>query len=563
MKGSILVIDDEENIRLILKTILEKEGYEVYIAEDHASGLTVLSSIYIDVIICDIIMPNMTGIEFLEEVKSKKFRQPVIMITGYPDINTASAALRLGAFDYISKPIFRETLLHVVNLAIRHKMIDDENQLSKRYLEAIFKNVHEGIVSVNPHMIITRANKAIEKLFNRPIDELIGKNIQKILDPAFISFIEVLEKTIQNKLSIREYRTELSLQNYKEKVVAIINSSPLIDNDGSFLGAVLVVRDISRLSHLENKLLERQSFYKIIGKNKKMEEIYSLIESLAPTDTTVLITGKSGTGKERIAEAIHYTGHRVLAPFVKVNCNALSESLLESELFGHVAGSFTGASKDKIGRFQMAEGGTIFLDEIGDISKSLQLKLLRVLQEKEFERVGEGKPIKLDVRVIAATNSNLKEKIREGKIREDIYYRLNVVEIHLPDLKDRFEDIPLLVTHFCNKFNNKFHKNIIGVSEQVMQLFLDYSWPGNIRELEHIIERAYIFCKSDTITIDHLPSQFKNTALQYDQPSDKLIIDALTKAKWNRTKAAKILNISRQTLYRKIKEFNISSTSDL
>ncbi|MBF0121145.1 MAG: sigma 54-interacting transcriptional regulator [Desulfobacterales bacterium] len=563
MKGSILVIDDEENIRLILKTILEKEGYEVYIAEDHASGLTVLSSIYIDVIICDIIMPNMTGIEFLEEVKSKKFRQPVIMITGYPDINTASAALRLGAFDYISKPIFRETLLHVVNLAIRHKMIDDENQLSKRYLEAIFKNVHEGIVSVNPHMIITRANKAIEKLFNRPIDELIGKNIQKILDPAFISFIEVLEKTIQNKLSIREYRTELSLQNYKEKVVAIINSSPLIDNDGSFLGAVLVVRDISRLSHLENKLLERQSFYKIIGKNKKMEEIYSLIESLAPTDTTVLITGKSGTGKERIAEAIHYTGHRVLAPFVKVNCNALSESLLESELFGHVAGSFTGASKDKIGRFQMAEGGTIFLDEIGDISKSLQLKLLRVLQEKEFERVGEGKPIKLDVRVIAATNSNLKEKIREGKIREDIYYRLNVVEIHLPDLKDRFEDIPLLVTHFCNKFNNKFHKNIIGVSEQVMQLFLDYSWPGNIRELEHIIERAYIFCKSDTITIDNLPAQFKNSALQYDQFSDKLIIDALTKAKWNRTKAAKILNISRQTLYRKIKEFNISSKSDL
>ncbi|MEI6127860.1 MAG: sigma 54-interacting transcriptional regulator, partial [Pseudomonadota bacterium] len=289
---------------------------------------------------------------------------------------------------------------------------------------------------------------------------------------------------------------------------------------------------------------------------------------LAVTETTVLITGDSGTGKELVAEAIHYSGPRALKPLVKVNCSALSENLLESELFGHVRGAFTGAIRDKVGRFQLAEGGSILLDEIGDISPAIQLKLLRVLQEKVCERVGDSLPMKVDVRVLAATNRDLQKKVLKGEFREDLYYRLKVVKIALPALRDRLADIPLLVEHFCARFNRSFNKNISGISPEVMKAFMKYTWPGNIRELEHALEHAFVVCHEPLITCEHLPQEImdygRGKRSAFEAPglcASPDIIEALKTSGGNKAKAARALGMSRQTLYRKMKEYKIDDPS--
>jgi transcriptional regulator with PAS, ATPase and Fis domain len=347
----------------------------------------------------------------------------------------------------------------------------------------------------------------------------------------------------------------------------MVNCSPLLDSGGHFMGAVLVIRDITRLTHLEEELKERHHFQNIIGKSEKMQKIYSLLKTLANQATTVLITGGSGTGKEMAARALHYAGARANGPFVTVNCSALAESLLESELFGHVKGAFTGADRDKIGRFEAADGGTILLDEIGDISPLIQLKLLRVLQEKEFDRVGESNPRKVDVRVLASTNRDLKEAIRTGEFREDLYYRLNVIEINLPLLRVRYEDIPLLINHFCEVFQKSYDNQITGVSDEVLQAFMNYPWPGNVRELEHAIERAFVLCRDPMIQLEHIPAEIRdyipvriNRRLPDDRRSDdpEAIRNALEKTDWNISKAARLLGISRWTMYRRFEKYNIS-----
>jgi transcriptional regulator with GAF, ATPase, and Fis domain len=309
---------------------------------------------------------------------------------------------------------------------------------------------------------------------------------------------------------------------------------------------------------------DRRKFHNIIGKSEKMQAIYSLIEDLADVQTTVLILGESGTGKELVAEALHYSGGRSHKPLLKVNCSALSENLLESELFGHVKGAFTGALQDRMGRFQKADGGTIFLDEIGDVSPRIQLQLLRVLQEREFERVGDSNPIKVDVRVVAATNQNLREKVRRGEFREDLYYRLKVVEINLPPLRDRREDIPFLIKHFLKKFNKKLNKEIVAISADVQKVFMNYLWPGNVRELEHTLEHAFILCHQNVITVDHLPLVFKDffetkTSSFKDLRDDEsqAVIRVLEQTSWNKARAARLLGMSRRTLYRKIEEYKI------
>jgi two-component system, NtrC family, response regulator HydG len=299
-----------------------------------------------------------------------------------------------------------------------------------------------------------------------------------------------------------------------------------------------------------------------------MQEIFNLLEDLADTDTTVLIKGESGTGKELIANALHYSGIRAAKPLVKVNCAALSENLLESELFGHVRGAFTGAVKNKVGRFQAAHEGTIFLDEIGEISPLVQLKLLRVLQERVIEQVGDSTPNKVDVRVIAATNCDLADKVARGDFRQDFYYRLKVVEINLPPLKDRLADIPLLMEHFRQQLNKTFNKAIEGFSTEVQKLFMNYPWPGNIRELQHALEHAFVLCKGGTITSDHLSQDLKDyysTRVAQSAPRSgsecQKIIDALTQTGWNKVRAAHLLGISRRTIYRKIVEHNITPPS--
>jgi transcriptional regulator with PAS, ATPase and Fis domain len=327
---------------------------------------------------------------------------------------------------------------------------------------------------------------------------------------------------------------------------------------------MLVIKDETRLDVLERDLQERKQVHNIIGQSKGMQRVYSLIDDLADVYSTVLITGETGTGKELVADALHYRGSRREAPLVKVNCSALQENLLESELFGHVKGAFTGAIDSKRGRFQKAEGGTIFLDEIGDISKIVQHKLLRVLQNREFERVGDSVPIKADVRVVTATNKDLRKKVSSGDFREDLYYRLKVIEVALPPLRERREDIPILVEHFINRFNKKMNREIDAVSDDVMNIFMDYHWPGNVRELEHTIEHAFIVCHSRTITLEYLPSEFEDHLSisrplleEHDGDESKAILHALEKCGWNKSKAARLLGMSRPTIYRKIKELKL------
>jgi transcriptional regulator with PAS, ATPase and Fis domain len=351
--------------------------------------------------------------------------------------------------------------------------------------------------------------------------------------------------------------------------VVVLNSAPLVDRENQFLGAVLVVRDITRVTTLERELKERYRFQNIIGKSHKMQAIYDLLESLTETNTTVLITGETGTGKELVAEALHYNSVGPVKSFVKVNCSALAENLLESELFGHVKGAFTGAIKEKIGRFQLADGGTIFLDEIGDLSPKLQIKLLRVLQEKTFEKVGDPEPITVELRVIAATNRDLRKKIQQGEFREDLYYRLKVVEIALPPLRDRDQDIPLLVDHFCEHFNETFHKHILGVSDTVLNLFMNYPWPGNVRELEHALEHAFVVCRGHRIEVEHVPQELRASTVPHVRLQKPLLPDeaetirqALRKTGWNKAKAARLLGIPRRTFYRKIEKYHLSEPEE-
>lgn len=328
------------------------------------------------------------------------------------------------------------------------------------------------------------------------------------------------------------------------------------------------------VSELRTQLGNRYSFHNIIGKSHKMQEIFQTIEQIADTSATVLITGESGTGKELIARAIHYHSNRKNKPFVAVNCAALPETLLESELFGHEKGAFTGSVGRKIGRFEMANGGTIFLDEIGEISPTVQVKLLRVLQEREFERVGGIDKIQVDIRVIAATNKDLLKEIEKGNFREDLYYRLNVLPLHLPPLRERTEDIPLLVNFFLEKHSQG--GKIKQVSERTLQLLMDYSWPGNIRELENVMERMIIICREDVITPQYLPENIKHQeqhkpetkqgfrvilpdeGISLEEVEKSLIEQALEKAKGNQSRAAKHLGISRHTLIYRMKKFGLA-----
>lgn len=570
MTATILIIDDEESIRFTFKAFLEKDGFRVLTADDFEPAMELLAREQTDLIFADIVLTNHTGIDVLREVKQRELHCPVVMITGQPSIETAAECVRSGAFDYLQKPVSKEELLRVTAYALRHKFLEDakrqaevDRERYRRHLEAIFRSVQEGIITVDTDMRIIEANAAVEKIFHVNHQEITGKKFNEILPESYQVCCNVVQETLETKQGVREYRVELRHEHYPRQI-AIMNSAPLIDQEQRFVGAVLVLRDITRLSELESALRERHQFQNLIGKNSTMQKIYRLLEDLADTETTVLITGASGTGKELVAEAIHYSGPRALKPLVKVNCSALSENLLESELFGHVKGAFTGAIRDKIGRFQAADCGTIFLDEIGDISPVIQLKLLRVLQEKVFERVGDAAPLKVDVRVIAATNRDLKERVRRGEFREDLYYRLKVVEITLPRLRERLEDIPLLVEHFCTRFNKSFNKNITGITDEVLAVFMNYDWPGNIRELEHAIEHGFVLCHGQEITCEHLPQEIKEwcgDALQTADASrvltQDIIIGTLQKCGWNKAKAARSLGVSRQTMYRKISEFNI------
>lgn len=441
----ILVVEDDPRVGESLCLLLKRRGYKTLFANNGREALQLFRQQDIDLVITDLVMPKMDGIALLEAIKNLKPETEVIVISAQGTIEKAVQAMKLGAFDFIEKPI-------------------------------------------NPRVISLLVERALE-------------------------------------------RQTLVIQN----------------------------RD------LRSKLEDRFHFKNIVGKSEKMVKVFDLIRHIAPYDSSVLIIGESGTGKELIANAIHYNSPRASKPFIKVSCASLSEGIIESELFGHEKGAFTGAIASRKGRFEMAHEGTLFLDEVEDIPPSTQIKLLRVLQEGEFERVGGNKTIKVDIRIIAASNRDLQEEVRKGNFREDLYYRLNVVNIKLPPLRERKEDIPFLVNFFIEKFNQKYHMNVKGVSQRAMNRLIEYQWSGNVRELENTIESALVVNHPEVLDLPHLPQEIREyqgvpevipfkigTPLQ--EVEREMLLHTLRATKGNKRKAAKLLGINVRTIHRKIRE---------
>lgn len=561
-QNRILLVDDEEGICFTLGALLRKEGYSVDCASCIRAALEFLQKNQYDLALLDIMLADESGIDLLREIKKTAHSTQVVMFTGYPQVESAIEAVRLGAFDYITKPVRYETLIAITRHALNAKTMSDERERYRANLDAIFRTVTDGIIMIDQDGCLVEYNATAESTCGYSSSN-IGKNASNIkLGCGGVCRTALLEALSSN--DTRELRRiECRAPSGKTRIVSV-TATPVSESDDTISGAVAVIRDESELVELERTLQRKGVFHGIIGISAPMQRVYNLIESLAVVPTTVLIFGESGTGKELVAAALHGSGTRSRGPFVKVNCSALSEHLLESELFGHVRGAFTGAIADKIGRFQKAHGGTLFLDEIGDISPAIQMRLLRVLQESEFERVGESTTIKVDVRIVAATNQSLAEKVTQGTFRQDLYYRLNVVRLDLPPLRERSDDIDLLVEHFIAQFNIKLSKTVTGVSGDVRTLFNSYGWPGNIRELEHAIEHACILSKSQIITISDLPQDLLDarptsplTNQLYSEsltvPTTKLSIsEALSASAGNKARAARLLGISRMTLYRQL-----------
>lgn len=552
----ILVVDDEECIRFTFESFLVEAGYDVTCAGSFTEAIDLIYRHGFDIIYSDIMLGGKTGIDVLRAVRDSGSDVPVIMITGNPTVDSAAEAVRLGAFDYLRKPVDQGVLLSSVGTATRFRSLQQEKKKYQSNLEAIFRSVRDSIITVDRDMVLLELNDAAGDICGLGRD-LCGRKIDGIRTTCGGKCIAVLKEAITKNMPVELCRVACGRDGRDSRIVTL-NASPLMDGEGNLCGAVMVVRDESRLDRLERDLRERRQFHNIIGGSDRMQQLYALIENLADVQSTVLISSESGTGKELVAEALHYKGNRSAKPLVKVNCSALPDNLLESELFGHVRGAFTGALKDKAGRFEMADGGTIFLDEIGEISPAMQVKLLRVLQEREFERVGDSRSIKVDVRVIAATNRDLAERVRQGAFREDLYYRLNVVKLSIPPLRERLDDLEPLTDFFLKKFSAKFNKRISSVSPDVLEAFRSHPWPGNVRELEHALEYACIMCRDHCITSEHLPPDF--TPIQAclaptvngEAFSREAIAAALEKTGGNKSKAARLLGISRRTIYRKI-----------
>jgi two-component system response regulator AtoC len=451
----VLVVDDEKNMRHMLQVMLNKGGYNAETVADGVEGLDLMEKNDFDFVLCDLRMPNMDGMTFLKKSREKYPDQTFIMMSAYGTMDTALEAMKIGAYDYISKPFKQDEVLLTLKKAEERERLKQEN---------------------------------------------------------------------------------------------------------------------IRLQDKINKIEQKYSFGNIVARSEAMAQVFDLVEKVADHKTTVLITGESGTGKELIAKAIHSNGGRSSAPMVSINCGGIPENLLESELFGYKKGAFTDATKNKPGRFEEADGGTIFLDEIGELPLALQVKLLRVLQEEEITPLGSTGSKKIDVRVIAATSKDLYWEVEENRFREDLFYRINVMKIHLPPLRERRGDIPLLIGYFIDLFNKKLTKSIEGLSSEAMPILMGYSWPGNIRELENVMERAILLAKGRWVTPADLPGSVTSDqrvslsvspedTLSIKKASKRLERDLIQKALeltgGNRTKASKILEISRPMLISKIKEYKL------
>ena len=573
IKGNILIVDDNPENLTVLRQMLTANGYRVRAALNGEIALKSVQADPPDLILLDILMPEMDGYEVCRNLKSKEHTDqiPIIFISALADVEDIVKAFQAGGMDYITKPFQIEEVLARVRTHLELQIAIREKEESQLMLQTILDSIDNTIVTVDNQLQIINANRALDAICaGMPGDEKI---FQERLKGGSGPCVEVLLQTLKSNKPVKEYRVKCSCSGESDRTL-VLNTAPLVRQQNKLDGVVLVIRDITRLAALEKSLLEQHDYHNIIGKSEKMQKIYMLLERTADLDVNVLICGDSGTGKELIAEAIHYASRRADGPLIKVNCAALSESLLESELFGHVRGAFTGAIKDRAGRCQAAEGGTLFLDEIGDISPRFQAKLLRFLEQKEFERIGDSKTLRADVRVVAATNQDLSAKVSERKFREDLFYRLKGVLIQLPSLSERADDIPLLSRHFIRIFRESLNKNIESMAKDVKKIFLEYSWPGNVRELKSVIHYACALCPAEVIKKEHLPPELLSQA-ELEHPAirktdsknedhsnggseKESILAMLEKTDWNKAKTARLLGVSRATLYTKLLKYGIA-----
>ncbi|MFZ5832141.1 MAG: sigma-54 interaction domain-containing protein [Planctomycetota bacterium] len=466
-----------------------------------------------------------------------------------------------------------------------------ENRVTREHLQAILDSLAEGIVTLDPARQVIGINRAACEILGVDRPEALGSDCAGLFGEHFCAQAARIRQSLAAQKPVENVLAKLQTADGRPRVLNF-RTSMLHDDRQQVQGSVVIFRDVTELVSLKEDLARRYRLHNIVGKSKSMQEIFRLIEEVADSDATVLLQGESGTGKELVARAIHQLSPRAEGPFVAVNCSALAEGVLESELFGHVQGAFTGAVHDKRGRFEAAAGGTIFLDEIGDLAPSIQVKLLRVLQERVIERVGSDQSVAIDVRVIAATHRPLAAMVAEGSFRQDLYYRLRVVPLEIPPLRARRDDIPLLAQHFVERFRDETGRPIEGIGEDALALLIDYSWPGNVRELENAIEYAFVKARSGSIEPAHLPAELRSSALSDLSPTQgsgescglcgsaeanlrlhsshggsaggphrsgdaATVHDALQAADWNVAKAARRLGLSRTTLYERISEYGL------
>jgi two-component system, NtrC family, response regulator HydG len=588
---AILVVDDEASLRDTFQILLSRAGYQPVVAvASFADAVRAVSARMFSLIVCDIVLESHSGIELLKRFRQLGVTCPVVMVTGYPQVETAAEAVRLGAFDYLAKPVDKEALLKTARLALQHYHLEKEKarlevtrEHYRHFLETIFKSVSDAIISVDRALHIEKINEAAMTLLQPAQTDLReGGNLTCLSqNPDLAGLPGEVREVIRSGSERSDLRFECFLDGNCKVLSCCI--SPLQDGSGSPAGAVLVIRDITQ--HEQVDYDHRSHFHKLIGASVVMQNLYRMIENIGRVESSVLITGESGTGKELVVHALHQESPRRHRPLIMVDCTAIPENLLESELFGHKRGAFTGAQENRMGRILQADGGTLFLDEIGNISMATQLRLLRFLQEKSFYPVGRDREVRVDVRVIAATNIDLKEKVKKGEFREDLYFRLLIIDIHLPPLRQRKGDIALLSDHFRQRFAKNLGRSITGISEQAQALLCRYHWPGNVRQLEHAIERACVLCTGTTIATGDLPDEIVQQPPEQDElptfpemperrsleitspretaPMDGTtavvqgIISALKRAGGNKAKAARLLGVDRSTLYRKIRELGI------
>ncbi len=440
------------------------------------------------------------------------------------------------------------------------------SKIDQNTTHIILESISDGVFTVDHNWTITSFNRAAEEITGVSREEAVGSHCWEVFRSNMCEGDCALKRTMkENKPFVST--TAYIINSQKKRIPITVSTSPLIDNNGKILGGVETFRDHSLVEELRKELSARFQMGDMVSSSPAMQAIFNILPKVAESDATVLIEGETGTGKELAARAIHNSSHRCKKPFVAINCGALPDTLLESELFGYKAGAFTNAAKDKPGHFAMAEGGTIFLDEIGDTSPAFQAKLLRVIEEREFQPLGGIRKIPADIRIIAATNKDLSTMVENGKFRQDLYYRINVVRMKLPPLRERMEDIPLLVEYFINKFNKIRGKMIQGIDQQVLKTLMSHDFPGNIRELENIMEHAFVLCSEGNIGMEHMPcflSSPINEAHGDFTENDpvksaeiKVIMDALKRNHYSRKAAAAEIGMHKSTLFRKIHKLGI------